>query len=176
MVVPTRNTCSIGITGAAGTFDDAVPDRASACNTDGMIQRRVIGITRPDTDHDVGRVANRPVIHKVVGCASFGSHLVLLSIGLLPIVHGEDVVAREFNGACRFIREYRGHQVGNLWTDHLDTIGMCRIEVVEIMTIVVPNIQDSLRRDVYTLVGEDLVRPHHLDQRNTGSTQRSSRP
>src|SRR2546425_3173982 len=123
MIIPAGNTCPIDITRTACTFDDAVPDRASAGDTNDVVQWGVVGITRPHTHDHVRRVANRPVIDKIIGCPSFGCHLMLLPFGLLPIIQREDVVTGEFNGASCLIGEYGSHEVGDLWTDHLHAIG-----------------------------------------------------
>src|SRR2546422_2157514 len=167
MIIPAGNTCPIDITRTACTFDDTVPDGASAGDTNDIVQWRVVGITRPHTHDHVRRVANRPVIDKIIGCPSFGCHLVFLPIGLLPIKHREDMVAGEFNSAGWLIREYRSHEVGDLWTDHLHSIGVGWIKVIEMMAVVIPDIQDALRRVLSAFIGKNRLGPPTLGKRKT---------
>src|SRR6266700_1465170 len=85
------------------------------------------------------------------------------------------MVARELKGPRRLIGEDRSHQVGDLRADDLSASGMSRIVMIEVMAVVIPDIQDTLRRDAYPLIGKDLVGAHHLDQWHTGRTERHGR-
>src|SRR5215472_6731842 len=52
---------------------------------------------------------------------------------------------------------------------------MSRIVMIEVMAVVIPDIQDALRRYAHSLIGKDLVGAHHLNQWHTGRTKRHGR-
>ena len=69
-----RNSVCIDIAIATDIFDDAMPDRGSASDTDRVYHRGIISVTRPDADHHIGGVANGPVIRKVISSTGFSGH------------------------------------------------------------------------------------------------------
>ena len=48
---------------------------------------------------------------------------------------------------------------------------MGSVIVIEVVPVIIPDIQDTLLRDAFPLVGKYLVGTHHLDQRNLDGTE-----
>src|SRR5437660_7221338 len=143
-----------------------MPDGGSAGDTNDVSHGFIIGIACPDTNHDIGRITDGEVVLEVICGTGLGSHLTLVS--RVPIPEGEGMVILKLWKAGRLIFQDGGHKVGNLGADDLNATWMSRIKVIEMMTIIIPNIQDILGGDTYSPVGKDLVGIDHLDQRNSG--------
>ena len=50
-------------------------------------------------------------------------------------------------------------------------MGMGSVIVIEVVPVIIPDIQDTLLRDAFPLVGKYLVGTHHLDQGNLDGTE-----
>ena len=61
-----------GICISQQVFDQVVPDWGGAGNTGDITHRAVIGVADPHADHQVRRIADRPVIAEVRGGAGLG--------------------------------------------------------------------------------------------------------
>src|SRR6266571_7529498 len=107
MEIATGNLVCIYVAAITRTLNHAVPNGSGTCDTYYISsERRIVRVTCPDAHHHIRRIANGPVVLKVICCAGLGSYLVDLPIGLLPIIKRKCMDVPEFRSTCRLIREY----------------------------------------------------------------------
>src|SRR6266700_57529 len=82
------------------------------------------------------------------------------------------MIGSELKAARALISQRGGHQKSNLLADHLDSLGMIGIKVVDMVTIVIPDIQNALWWDTHTLIGKNLVGTYHLEQGDYNCSKR----
>src|SRR5439155_25663299 len=92
-----------GITSAARLLNHIMPDWSGARNTNYLVRHIcTIGISRPDPDYEIRRIAKRPVVSKVVGSAGFGGHRTFI-----PMQHGKYIITSKLASSRLVIRKYR---------------------------------------------------------------------
>src|SRR5579885_3772077 len=85
------------------------------------------------------------------------------------------MISFELVAAGILVGQHRGNQKGDLFADYLHALRMAGVKMVDMVSIVVPDIQDALRWNAHALVGKDLVGAYHLEQGNSSSSERKSR-
>src|SRR6266568_1877744 len=86
------------------------------------------------------------------------------------------MVVLKLKRARCFIRQNAGQHISDLRAENLNSLGVGSVIVIEMVSVIIPDIQDTLLWDAFTLVGQNLVGAHHLDQRNLYRAKRRSEP
>src|SRR5579859_561300 len=136
-----------------GILHNIMPDGASSRNTNDVVHDTVVAIASPDSDGQVGCIAQRPVIAETIGGACFGGSR---TIQFQRVAWPEFVVARALIG------ENAIHQIGHISADHSFTVWMARIELVDGLVLIIADLKDRSWRHTYTLIGEGSVGPGHM--------------
>jgi len=137
------------------------PDGRRTGEAGGVLHGGVIGIAHPHTGHQVGGVANGPVIAVVVGGAGLGGR------GKRQIEHG---IGAEHRRAGGIVREDRTDQVGVFGAQRLHGLG--RLIFVNHVAFVIHNPSDGYRRHLLPAVGKDGIGAGHLQQAHITAAQR----
>src|SRR5579859_812367 len=172
--VPARDIIaySRAILGSAfDALDDAMEDRSGTSDTNHTIAHRsTIGISRPDTNNHIRCVANRPVILKAIRRTGFSGHLVItrstqgsiVAASRLPVSKGQNMIVTKFQLAIRFVDQHGGHHIGNLRSEDLRRIWVSGIVMIEVISVIVPDIQNTMRLNMHPIIGKSLISTHHL--------------
>src|SRR5579885_3897616 len=149
-----------------------VPDGSGAGDTNNIPFKELsIGIPGPDANHHIGRIPDCPVILEIIRCTRLSRDLVNLPINGLPVPHGENMIVLKLKRTRLLIIENRSHQEGKLGANDREGRWVCCIVMVDVVSIIIPDIQNADGRDTSALVGEDLVGSNHLDQGNASRAE-----
>ena len=143
-----------------GILHEGRPNGGCAGQAGAVDHRAVVGVPHPHPHRDVGRVAHRPVIAKIVGGAGLGCG-------------GEGQVQRrveaEFPGAGLVVGKDGGDEVGVLWPHDLHPRG--RGVFIDRFAAVVHNAGDGDRRHPLAPVGQHGIGRGVFQQRDLAAAQ-----
>ena len=97
----TGNIVIRGIAHATDIGHHTMPDGGRTSNTDHILHRFIIGVSRPDADHRFAGIPYRPVIFEITRCTGLGGHIGISCIGRIRISYrspkGEVVIRPELD-------------------------------------------------------------------------------
>lgn len=148
---------------------ELTPDRRRARGTRGVRHRGVVRVADPDAHHEVGGVAERPVVEdqfrRVAARGPAGARLCGGREGEI-----QQGVASEHPRARFVVRKDRGDEEGVFGAD--DLLARGRFVFVNDVAFKIGDFQDRDGRDFLALVREHRVGGRHLDQADLTPAER----
>ena len=148
-----------------GNIHELRPDRSRTRQPGRALHRGVIRVAHPDTDREIGRETQGPIIPKVIRGPGLGRHLER---------QVEDRVGPEFWCASDVVRKYGVDQKGVLRADYL--FAGRRLILEDRLAIVGGDPRDCDRWDPTSSVRKDRVGSGQLQGRDRPAAQSESQP